>query len=188
MVLVLISGAAGAVPTTQVTVSHPKTNASVTHPRTAVSVSHPKTAVSVSRPQTASQVSQLKTEVTVSHPKTNVSVSHPSTSAVVTHPQAGASASDDKNASQPAKQASDNNASAQAGQKGSMMSNYQPPQATDFKAAKLGGGEQGLGKTNEAEKEAAAASFNPPKALTFEDAASKVSKSSITEKVKEKTK
>ena len=44
------------------------------------------------------------------------------------------------------------------------MSGYQPPKATNFKASNLGGGENGLGnKTNEAAKDAAAASLNIPK-------------------------
>ena len=44
------------------------------------------------------------------------------------------------------------------------MSTYTPPKATDFQAAKTGGGEEGLGKLNQAEKDAAAQAFVPPKA------------------------
>ena len=45
------------------------------------------------------------------------------------------------------------------------MSGYQAPKAKDFKAAALGGGSAGLGnKTDEAAKDAAAASFQAPKA------------------------
>ena len=44
------------------------------------------------------------------------------------------------------------------------MSGFQMPKATDFKAAQLSGGEEGLGKPDDKEKNAAAESYNPPKA------------------------
>ncbi len=154
----------GAAPTTNVAVSHPSTRVSVTHPQTSGAVNRPHTAVTVSRPQTA---------VSVSHPATSAPVSHPVTSVAVVHPQTGAvsSGKETPGVAQPTKQAIDNSATAPAAQKGSMMSSYQAPQAKDLKAAKLGGGEQGLGnKTNEAEKDSSAASFKPPKALTYDEA------------------
>lgn len=186
---VFTSGGAWAAPVTAVSVSHPKTNTTVTHPTTAVAVSHPRTVAPVTHPKTTVTVTRPQTSVPVSHPTTNAPVSHPTTSVPVTHPQTTATSSDKSAAPEPTKQAVDNSATAPAAQqKGSMMSNYQAPKAKDFKAAKLGGGEQGLGKTNEAEKDAAAASLKPPKALEFEDTANSNLKSKLTEKVKEKTK
>ncbi len=189
VLLGFISAGAWAAPVTTTSVSRPKTNTTVTHPTTAVTVSHPQTpTVPVTHPTTAVTVIHPQTSAPVSHPTTDVSVSHPTTAAPVTHPQTTATSSDKSTAPQPTKQAVDNSAPAQAAQKGSMMSNYQAPKAKDLKAAKLGGGEQGLGKTNEAEKDAAAASLKPPKALEFEDTANSNLKSKLTEKVKEKTK
>lgn len=178
----------GAAPVTQVTVSHPKTNVSVTRPATNVFVAHPTTAATVSHPQTTATVTHPQTDVAVSHPTTSVQVSHPTTAVSVAHPQTSTTPADKEKTLQPTKQAVDNSATAPAAQKGSMMSSYQPPQAKDLKAAKLGGGEQGLGKTNEQEKDAAAASLTPPKALKWEDTANSNLKSSLTDKVKDKTK
>ena len=129
-------------------------------PATKAEVSHPTTQVAVNKPTT---------KVEVSKPETKVQVFHPVTTVVVQHPQTpSATASDNKkgdNATliatkQPAPTSMPANE-----QNKSMMSSYKAPQAKDFKAAATGGGEAGLGnKTNQAEKDAAAAAFQTPKA------------------------
>lgn len=157
-ILFLFMVSAGyAAPVTRVQVSRPTTRTTVTRPTTSVAVSHPTTAVAVSHSTTTGTVSHPMTSVSVSHPTTAVSVSQPHTSAV------GVTAPADKKGISGGKKQAATSAPA-GGKKPSMMSSYQPPQATDFKAAKLGGGEGGMGnKVNEAEKDAAAASFNAPK-------------------------
>lgn len=170
----LLSGAALA--------AAPAGSAAVSHPKTTVAVTHPKTNVVVTRP---------KTTAAVTHPTTSVTVSKPTTTVVVKHPQTP-SATAEKNEqtkAEPTKQAVDNSTPAPAA-KGSMMSSYQAPKAKDFKASKMGGGDAGLGKTNEAQKDAAAAQFKKPEALTLENAlkGSTTSTSAITKSVEKKTK
>lgn len=134
-------------------VTHPTTNATVTRPQTTVTVSRPKTAPAV--------VTHLPTFSTVERPTTNVVVTHPAT------PGSPAALAQEANA------AANTTAAAPAGtkkaapektdQKPSMMSTYQPKQAKDLKAPKLGATD-GLGKDNRAEKDAAAAELKMPKA------------------------
>ena len=153
--------------------SHPKTGTTGTRPTTTVVVKHPKTnPTAAARPTTSAAVSRPKTTVEVKHPQT----------------PAPTEEKDAQTAPKPTKQALDNTAT--AAKKGSMMSSYQAPKAKDFKAAKTGGGEAGLGKTNQAEKDAAAAQFNKPGALTLENAlkGSNISKSKISKSVENKTK
>ena len=149
-----------AAPATRVSVTHPKTTTTVSQPKTAVSVSHPQTSVTVKHPSTNVDVSHPTTIVAVTHPQTSVSVSHPTTVASSSVSSQGNSAKPVKtgNVSVNNKMASGNEA------KPSMMDSYQAPKAKDLKATRLGGGEDGMGnKVNEAEKDAAAASFDVPK-------------------------
>ena len=138
-------------------VTHPTTNAAVTRPQTNVTVSRPKTAPAV--------VTHLPTFSTVERLTTNVVVTHPATPGSTTEAvqagtavtQVATSSAATIPAAKPAKQGVDNT-------KPSMMSTYQPKQAKDLKAAKLGKTD-GLGnKDNRAEKDAAAASLQVPKA------------------------
>ena len=120
---------------------------------------HPKTQVVVNRPQTpqAGGVNRPVTSVAVFRPVTTVTVQHPVTS--VTQPD-GSKAPQTSGGAQPTKQSSD----AAVGKKPSMMSQYKAPKATDFKAAKTGSSDGGLGgKTDEKVKDAAAASPKMPK-------------------------
>ena len=183
-----------AAPVTQVSVTHPKTDVAVSHPKTSVDIYRPKTSVEVSRPRTSVEINHPKTEVVVTHPKTSVVVERPTT--MVSGEKAGAQKETGlpKAKGSAAKQASSKNAASNASAKPSMMSTYQPPQATNFKAAKTGGGESGMGnKVNEAEKDAAAASFKLPKgeevsAEGLKQAKNSGLKSNLAEIVKEKTK
>jgi len=134
--------------------------------QTTVPSTHPKTSVTVFRPTTKpSGVTRLPTFSTVSHPKTTVTVTRPATPGSTTETvqagtavtQVATSSAATVPAAKPAKQGVDNT-------KPSMMSTYQPKQAKDLKAAKLGKTD-GLGnKDNRAEKDAAAASLQVPKA------------------------
>ena len=158
---ICLTGTGNAAPVTQVSVSHPTTQAETTRPTTAVAVNRPTTDSSVSHPQTTVSVDRPSTAVNVSHPVTEVTVFHPETENTSADTSAGSSGSGSQQRAVSAKTVAAGTAS--AGAKPSMMSTYQAPQAKDFKAAKLGGGEAGLGKINEAEKDAAAASFKLPK-------------------------
>ena len=154
-------------------------------------VSHPKTTVAVTRPKTNVVVTHPKTTAAVTHPTTSVTVSKPTTTVVVKHPQTPSTTTEknEQTKAEPTKQAVDNSAPAAAA-KGSMMSSYQGPKAKDLKASKMGGGEAGLGKTNQAEKDAAAAQFKKPEALNFDNAlkGGSISKSQLTKQVEKQTK
>lgn len=180
-IFVLIPGGGFAQkPVTQTTVVRPTTSAFVTHPTTATAVTRPTTKVSVLRPTTSVAVQHATTQVPVSHPKTEesvvrpttvVSVLHPTTQVAVEHPttpQTGLHpVTSGSVVTVPAKGAK-KGASADAT---TSMTGYQPPKAKEFKPVKLGGGEAGLGKLNEAEKDAAAAAFKPPTAVDPSSAA-----------------
>ena len=150
-------------------VSHPKTNVTVTHPRTQ--------GVVVNRPQTVN--------VKVDRPVTRVTVDRPVTRVEVLRPTTPAPAVDDKSAPAPeATKVALDNSEQGTQKKGSMMSQYKAPQATDFKAAKTGGGEAGLGnKVNQAEKDAAAAAFKIPKGEAATEASVRDVSGSIGSKV-----
>lgn len=154
-------------PSTKEAVTHPSSSVAVNHPTASAAVFQPTTAVSVTKPATTGAVSKPTTSVTVVKPTTTVIVTKPSTSVEVRQP----GETDWKSASQgyghtvasrsPEPLKTGSSASAATA---SMKSTYQPPQAKDFKTAKLGGGDEGLGnKINQAEKDAAAAALNIPK-------------------------
>lgn len=142
-------------PVTSVQVSRPKTSSTVFHPKTSVRVEKPVTSVSVNHPQTESVSYHPVTQTVVSRPTTSVQALHP---AELISPNKG-----DQTPSKSGKQAATVNVVPSSASSTS-MSGYQPPKATNFKASNLGGGESGLGnKTDEAAKDAAAASLNIPK-------------------------
>jgi len=158
---ILLAGAGNAAPVTQTAVSHPTTQVAVDKPRTSVVVTVPVSRTSVSHPRTEGSVQHPVTSGEVSHPVTQVTVAHPRTELLDSSNNKGASA----NTQGASKALSGKSAAAPMMEnKPSMMSSYQAPQAKDLKAAKLGGGAAGLGnKTNEAEKDAAAAASQAPK-------------------------
>ncbi len=142
-------------PGTTVAVSKPATSVRVTQQETSVPVKQNTTSVAVNKPATTTPVRQLTTTVTVDKPTTTVQVMHPGEpdwqnatgKYTNTFPAAPSRGSADVSKKAP-----------------SMMDSYQPPQAKNLKAAKTGGGEEGLGnKVNQAEKDAAAAALNIPK-------------------------
>ncbi len=143
---------------TQVQVSRPTTQVTVNRPRTQVTVSRPATSTAVSRPVTAVPVNRPETQVKVSRPTTEVAVNRPVTEAGVFRPvTAGSVVASSSNPGKTVAPAEGSSSSAKTS-----MSGYKPPVAKDFKApaaaAQLGGGNSGLGnKTNEAEKDSAAA-------------------------------
>lgn len=179
-------------PRTEVTVDKPVTSVQVSRPKTSSSVFHPKTSVAVVKPTTSAPVNQLKTESVSSHPVTQTAVSRPTTSAQALRPaELVSSKTGDKTPSGSGKQAAPVN-SVPSSSSSTSMSGYQPPKATDFKAAKLGGGEAGLGnKTDEAAKDAAAASLNIPKGqeASLEEVlknSGNISKSNLTKAIEKK--
>lgn len=131
-------------------VTHPTTSVTTTRPQTKVTVSHPKTTPSVN--------THLPTFSTVTRPTTTVTVAHPVTPGSTAALMQGASATANTAAPAKTKQATADN----AGGKPSMMSTYQPIQAKDLKAPKLGATD-GLGNKdpNRAEKDALAAAAKP---------------------------
>ena len=151
-------------PVTQVEVVRPTTQVQVTRPTTQVTVSRPITQVTVNRPVTQTAVTRPVTTATVSRPTTEVSVTRPVTPVVVFRPTtpSGENAASAGSAGKSA--AGVSSAAAKTS-----MSDYKPPVAKDFKApasaAQLVGGAAGLGnKTNESEKDAAAAALQTPSA------------------------
>jgi len=172
-----------AAPVTQVQVVRPSTTAVVTRPVTTAGAVHPTTTVTVSRPVTTATASHPMTTVEVIRPTTTVVVAHPQTPA----PQAPAMEMKGFHTSPAPLAAGGKAVAAEGKQNPSMMSTYQPPKAKDLKAAALGKGDDGLGnKVNEAEKDAAAASFKPPKAeeISLESAMKK--EANVEDKVKDK--
>ncbi len=165
--LCLLSIGLSAAPATRVEVQRPTTRTEVIRPSTKADVTHPSSSVGVNHPVASGAVSKPATSVTVVKPTTTVVVTKPSTAVEARQP----GETDWKAASQgyghtvasrsPEPLKTSSSASAATS---SMKSTYQPPQAKDFKTAKLGGGDEGLGnKINQAEKDAAAASLNIPK-------------------------
>lgn len=165
-IMVVMGGFVFAHPRTDVVVQKPITSTEVSHPTTSVPVTRNKTIVPTFKPVTSVQGAHSTTSVVVSKPSTDTRVFHPTTSVQVTHPgemplattvPAGnsSSAGGKKTAAVNTVPSSSSSTS---------MSGYQAPKAKDFKAAALGGGAGGLGnKTDEAAKDAAAASFQVPK-------------------------
>ena len=160
-VLLMASSTLEARPRTEVSVEKPVTSVQVSRPTTSSSVFHPKTSVQVIKPATSVTVNHPKTESVSYHPVTQTVVSRPVTSVQALHPAAQVSPNKgEQTPSKSGKQA----AAVPSSSSSTSMSGYQPPKATNFKASNLGGGENGLGnKTNEAAKDAAAASLNIPK-------------------------
>ena len=151
-------------PTSSVEVTHPRSSVGEMYPATTGQVAQPATSVAVSQLATAGEVRKPSTTVRVSHPTTTVAVNQPATSVPVTHP--GEANWQQETGKYKNTVVSPVDTSAGAGKKAaaSMKDSYQPAQAKDFKAAKLGGGDEGLGnKMNQAEKDAAAAALNIPK-------------------------
>ncbi|MGN1058034.1 MAG: hypothetical protein ACI4Q7_01590 [Candidatus Avelusimicrobium sp.] len=160
-VLLMASSTLEARPRTEVSVEKPVTSVQVSRPTTSSSVFHPKTSVQVIKPATSVTVNHPKTESVSYHPVTQTVVSRPVTSVQALHPAEQVSPNKgEQTPSKSGKQAAAVPSSASS----TSMSGYQPPKATNFKASNLSGGENGLGnKTNEAAKDAAAASLNIPK-------------------------
>lgn len=160
-VLLMAASTLEARPRTEVSVEKPVTSVQVSRPTTSSSVFHPKTSVQVIKPATSVTVNHPKTESVSYHPVTQTVVSRPVTSVQALHPAEQVSPNKgEQTPSKSGKQAAAVTSSASS----TSMSGYQPPKATNFKASNLGGGENGLGnKTNEAAKDAAAASLNIPK-------------------------
>lgn len=180
-----LAGEVTAAPVTRVQVSRPSTQTGVLqletsgtvrqlhssvetfHPSSSVRVTQPATAVDVHKPTTTQTVNKPATEVFVDRPATTVAVEKPSTNLSVTRPGENnwqTATGRYANTVVPPAERPVVGGKQTAEKSSSMKSSYQPPQAKDFKAAKLGGGEAGLGnKTNQAEKDAAAASLNIPK-------------------------
>ena len=128
------------------------------HPQTGKAVVRPTTQVVVRKPETATTVKQLKTETVANHPQTTVSVNHPTTPGSPN--TEGTSSAGNSAATSTKKEANTIPSSSSA----TSMSGFQMPKAKDLKAANLTAGEAGLGKPDDAEKNAAAASFKVPKA------------------------
>ncbi|MCQ2410897.1 MAG: hypothetical protein MJ053_05410 [Elusimicrobiaceae bacterium] len=181
-----LAAVALAAPVTQVQVVRPSTTTVVTRPVTTAGSTHPTTTVAVSRPVTTA---------TASHPTTTVEVIRPTTTVVVAHPRTpapraavGELTGFHSSAQLPAANPPGGKTAAkEAAPAGSMKDSYKPLQAKDFKAAQLGKGDNGLGnKVNEAEKDAAAASFKPPKAeeISLESVLKK--EANVEDKVKDK--
>lgn len=159
-VLLMASSTLEARPRTEVSVEKPVTSVQVSRPTTSSSGFHPKTSVQVIKPATSVTVNHPKTESVSYHPVTQTVVSRPVTSVQALHP--AEQVSPNKGEQTPSK--SGKQAAVPSSASSTSMSGYQPPKATNFKASNLGGGENGLGnKTNEAAKDAAAASLNIPK-------------------------
>lgn len=183
-------------PRTDVTVNKPVTSGGTARPATSVAVSRPKTEVKVFKPITSVQVVHPQTDVAVFHPVTDVVVTRPVTDPSVLHPGENTARAGVIGTSSPsAAKGGKTSAPAQtvpSGSSSTSMSGYQPPQAKNFKAAALGGGNAGLGnKTDESAKDAAAASFQVPKgdAATLESVlkGSELNKSKLMKSVQKKT-
>lgn len=185
--LLLLSAALYAAPVTQVTVQHPVTAGNVQMPHTNVAVSKPTTHSTVSHPTTTVQTNLPRTQVAVlkptthsvvTHPTTAVEVTHPTTTAKVNHPVTDVSVTHPTTVPVMASATAGDNKSSKGGKMGSSSASgsYEAsyknvkdfaaaniPPADIPKAAKLSGGEAGLGlgDAKSAEKEALAAKEKP---------------------------
>lgn len=162
-------------PTTQVQVVRPTTQTtSVVRPTTQTvgtgrqttlptGESHPKTNVAVVRPITVSATSNKPTtQVTVTHPTTSVVVSRPTTvgnAPLTDKPSLGTSSSKPSATPQSGKKQAVSDIP--SGSSATSMSGFKMPEAKKFQLLDASGG---LGKPNEAEKAAAAAAAQAPKA------------------------
>ena len=156
--VILLGGqAAQAAPLTKTQVSRPTTTQPVHQSFTQTAATHPTTTSAVDHPTTVTAATKPQTTTVVEHPTTSNVVSHPQTDAPA---NSFAAANTSSQASSSVKKSA---GGADSAGNPSLMSTYTPPQATNFKEAKLGGGEEGLGKPNQAEKDAAAKAFVLPK-------------------------
>ena len=152
-------------PYTHVTVSKPTTHSVVTHPTTTAEVNLPRTQVPVLKPTTHSMVNHPVTTAVVNHPVTTAQVTHPVTDVSVTHPttvpaMASASAPENKPGKGGKMGSSSGSGSYEASYKNVKdFAAANVAKADIPQAAKLSGGQAGLGMSdsNAAEKEALAA-------------------------------